>query len=193
MRSLWSSRVWIWMVLACGLVSGCRPSEIRLRLRSEARANEGRSVVLLVRTVAGAEPYRRDRYSDIERLVITPDASVLRVLSLPPGLGTPQTFRIPYPPQGGLALYALYGTAMADWRVLFLAPVPDRIDLTLGAEGIDRSQTREHRPLRLPRLPELPGAAAPTGPAAPTGGVPNATPPALPSMPAAKPAGGTPP
>lgn len=182
MNRLRASPLWLWALLACGCFTDCRPTEIRLRLRSAPLANGGRHVVVLVRTVEGALPYRRERYGDIEHLVTTPDASVLRVISVPPGLSTPQTFRVPYPPQGGLALYALYGTAVADWRVLFLTPVPDRIDVTLGTEGIDRSQTREHRPLRLPRLPTppagLPAPAAPTAPAAP-------------SMPTAKPPGGS--
>lgn len=178
MSLLCSSHTWVGAMLVCSLCTSCRPSEIQLRLRSDARANGCRSVVLLVRKVEDAASYRRDRYSELERLVITQDASVLRVLTVPPGLSRPQTFKIPYLTHGHLALYALYGTAMADWRVLFLAPVPDRIDLTLGSEGIDRSQTRAHRPRRLPKLPEsLPS-------------VPTVATPALSKNPTIKPAGG---
>lgn len=148
---------------------GCRPTDLRLRLRSDAQTNGGRPLIVMLRRVTSALPFRREHYSEIERLVITPDASVLRVLSMPPGVKKPLCVTIPYPTQGDVALYALYSAPVADWRVLFAAPVPDRIDLVLHADGIDRTKTREHRPLRLPRPPALPkGLPEPTLPTLPT-------------------------
>lgn len=160
----------------CLLLVGCRPTELRFHLRSDVQANTGRPLVVLVRSIDGAGTFRKDRYSDIERLVIAPDASVLHTLSLQPGLAKPQRFAIPYPSQGGIAVYALYAQIVSDWRVLFPSPVPDRIELLLGPDGIDRTQTREHRPLRLPRPPAaLKGLTDSVRPAVPT-----PTPPTLP-------------
>lgn len=137
-----------------GLIAcvGCQPSQIKLRLRSEAAANDGRPLVILVRSVDGAARFRSERYPDIERLVTAPDPSVLLLVTLQAGETKPRCIAIPYPTSGGFGIYALYSSPSADWRILFEPTLPDRVDVTLGRDGFDHRQTREHFPLRPPAV-----------------------------------------
>lgn len=136
--------------------AACAPTTVQLRLRSQTATNAGRPLAVLVRRVeAGAAAFRGQRYSELERLVTAPDASVLRSLFVYPQARGVRCIEFPYPSTGSFAVYALYGEPSGQWKVLYEPTLPNKIELWLGPAGLDLTRSRERRPLLAPRDPDL--------------------------------------
>lgn len=191
--------------LLCSSACLVRPGKVQLRFVSSAKTNGGHPLSILVRRVdGGAAAFRRDSYQEIERLVTSPDSSVLRSVTLLPQSDKARCIDFPYSLQSGYAIYALYASAQGDWKVLYEPTAPHRLVLVLGPSGIDLTQSKESRPPGSARDPEVQdqssrleslskkvaplmdkaGKGEAGGPGLPS--TPNLTPPAVPTLPSSR-------
>lgn len=129
------------------LAIGCiKPATTQVRFVSTAETNGGRPLALIVRK-SDSQSFRKDSYVDMERLFLTPDASVLRSLTVFPSEQAARCIDFPYQRTNGYAIYALYENAAGDWKILYEPTTPYRLELRLGPHQIDVMNSREKRPL----------------------------------------------
>lgn len=95
--------------------------------------NRGRPLQALVRAVT-LQQFVQDQYSNVARLVVGPDDSVLSSFAVFPGVD--QTITFTPPAKGGFAVYFLFtGATGASWKQLF-DTAPSTLRLELGDNEI---------------------------------------------------------
>lgn len=129
------------LVLALG-PGGCATWPLFITINADGETNQGRDVQVIVRSVP-LEKYRTEPYSQLAQLVLLPDKSVLRVLTIEPG--SKRRMLVSAPDSAPLALYFFYSTPTASWRMLLPQPLPYAVWVPLGRGGIKSNEVRECR------------------------------------------------
>lgn len=117
-----------------GLI-GCAPSPFKINVQSVATMNQNRPLYMVVRNV-DQKTFLTESYQTVASQVITPDPSVVQSEVVFPG--SKREIEIPTQTKTPVAIYFLF-TAPASgqsWKILIDQPLPDRVDLQLGIDGI---------------------------------------------------------
>ncbi len=139
--------------LCLALPAGCTKT-LQIVLRAGPDTNAGRPLQALVR-VTDRVAYGQETYAEIERLLSTPNATVLRSMTVYPKAGAVRELRIPKPERRAVGLYFLFADPQGAWKLLVEPTVPDRIELSLLRDRIDLQSIKERRGKRVPVDPEL--------------------------------------
>jgi len=136
----------VWLgVLLCLIVlteSGCTTWRLLITLRSTEDTNQGRPLQVLVRSVQ-AESYRSETYGDLAQLIIRPDKTVLRVVTLEPN--HKRRLWITAPSDKPVALYFLFSATTGSWKMLLPPPLPWSVSVPLGRNGVLVPDVKECR------------------------------------------------
>jgi hypothetical protein len=130
-----------WLLLFIG---GCAPGYVRVTLKADAETNQGRPLRVLVRSV-DEQSYRTETYSAVSALVIRPDATVLRSLTLEPRSGESRKLWIKSEKDKAMALYFFYTAPTASWKLWLRPALPWRLTVPLGRTGVKENDVRECR------------------------------------------------
>jgi len=136
----------LWLgVLLCLIAlaeSGCTTWRFFITLRSTEDTNGGRPLQVLVRSVQ-AESYRSETYGDLAQLIIKPDPTVLRVVTLEPS--QKRRLWIAAPSDQPVALYFLFSATTGSWKMLLPPPLPWSVSVPLGRNGVQVPSVKECR------------------------------------------------
>lgn len=142
------SRARAWLLLgAVALLGGCFPGYLRVVLAGGADINQGRPLQVLIRTVDQAQ-YRAESHAEVSALVVRPDASVLKTLSIDPRPKYSRGLWIKISKEKPVAFYFLYTSPSATWKLWLPSALPWRIRIPLGSGGVNSNAVRECRLLR---------------------------------------------
>jgi hypothetical protein len=131
------------LAMACALaLGGCSTSRLFLVLAGDANSNQGRPLQVLIRSVP-IDTYRAEPYAALARLVLSPDKSVLRMLTLYPQGPFRRCLSLTAPDKVPLALYFLYTSPVGSWKMLLPTPPPVYLRIPLGRDGVDVERVRE--------------------------------------------------
>lgn len=123
---------------------GCSQWRMSIILRTSAETNQGRPLQVIVRSVT-AETYRSEPYSALAHLLIQPDKSVLRMLTIYPREQSKRRLFITAPTDTPVALYFLYLSQTGSWKILLPPRLPWSISVPLGRNGVTAESVRECR------------------------------------------------
>jgi hypothetical protein len=123
---------------------GCVTWRMTLVLRASADTNQGRPLQVLIRSVP-VQTYRSEPYTALARLVIEPDKSVLRVLTIEPRDNYKRRLYLAVPAEVPVALYFLYESQTGSWKMLLPPRLPWSVTVPLGRKGVDVEDVRECR------------------------------------------------
>lgn len=139
--------------LSLALSAGCTKT-LQIVLRAGPDTNAGRPLQALVR-VTDRVAYGQETYAEVERLLGTPNVTVLRNTTVYPKAGAVRELRIPKPERRAVGLYFLFADPQGAWKLLVEPTVPDRIELSLLRDRIDLQSIKERRGKRAPVDPEI--------------------------------------
>jgi hypothetical protein len=120
---------------------------MQITLQGDAETNGGRPLQVLVRTLSLPE-YRSESYGAIVQLSLSPDASVVRTLTIEPRERFSQRFYVPVPSRSPVALYFLYTSQTGSWKMILQPPLPWSVRIPLSRRGVLVDQVSECRFLR---------------------------------------------
>ena len=125
-------------LLLSGLIalSGCAPSPLKIGVQSAATMNQDRPLYMVVRNV-DQKTFLTESYQTVANQVITPDPSVVQSEVVFPG--SKHELEMPKQSKTPVAVYFLFTTPApgTSWKILIDQPLPDRVDLQLGVDGIE--------------------------------------------------------
>lgn len=129
----------------CAVVStltslvGCLPGQVRVSLSNEPGSNRNTPFYLVVRKLE-AKDFAGQPYSEIVRLLDSPDPSVLRTQLLYPG--RKYRFYLKHPEKESLALYFLFTEPGGTWSLLLPRPLPWQVKASLRGNIVMREVVR---------------------------------------------------
>jgi hypothetical protein len=136
----------LWIVVMLGLLvcaqTGCTTWRFFITLRSTEDTNQGRPLQVLVRSVQ-AESFRTETYGELAQLLIKPDPSVLRVVTVEPS--QKRRLWIGAPSNKPVALYFLFSATTGSWKMLLPPPLPWSVSVPLGRNGVLVPDVKECR------------------------------------------------
>ncbi len=138
-----------WLARACALalvvsLSGCTTWRMIVTLRADADTNQGRPLQVLVRSVS-VSTYRSEPYASLARLVMQPDKSVVRALTIDPQDGYQRRLYLTVPSETPVALYFFYESQSGSWKMLLPPALPWTIVVPLGRNGVRTDAVKECR------------------------------------------------
>ncbi len=122
--------------------TGCTTWRFFITLRSTEDTNQGRPLQVLVRSVQ-AESFRTETYGELAQLLIKPDPSVLRVVTVEPS--QKRRLWIGAPSNKPVALYFLFSATTGSWKMLLPPPLPWSVSVPLGRNGVLVPDVKECR------------------------------------------------
>lgn len=122
--------------------TGCTTWRFFITLRSTEDTNQGRPLQVLVRSVR-AESFRTETYGELAQLLIKPDPSVLRVVTVEPS--QKRRLWIGAPSNKPVALYFLFSATTGSWKMLLPPPLPWSVSVPLGRNGVLVPDVKECR------------------------------------------------
>lgn len=136
----------LWLVVMLGLLvcaqTGCTTWRFFINLRGMEDSNQGRPLQVLVRSVQ-AESFRTETYGELAQLLIKPDPSVLRVVTVEPS--QKRRLWIRAPSNKPVALYFLFSATTGSWKMLLPPPLPWSVSVPLGRNGVLVPDVKECR------------------------------------------------
>lgn len=126
------------------LLCGCSTWRMIVTLRGDSEINQGRPLQVLIRSVSN-DTYRSEAYTTVARLVIQPDKSVIRLITIEPRDRYKRRLFLSVPDDMPLALYFFYGSQTGSWRMLLPPPLPFTVSIPLGRYGVRADDVRECR------------------------------------------------
>ena len=128
------------LAVACAALSGCASSKVSVRIDSKADANGGAPFYVVVRAV-DQSTFVTESYETIAgKTFQTPkDPSLVTAEVVYPGAKKEIVVEKPKGDQG-LGVYLLFTKPGERWKTARNAPLPDTLDLTVGASQIDAEE-----------------------------------------------------
>lgn len=128
-------------LLAAGGCSLFKPS-LKVELSGQRDINHGIPFHMLLRAVTTAQ-FRSETYTQVARLAVQADPSVLRaeVLYTPSSRPYQMTLNVPPPKESSVGLYFLFTAPTGNWRMLLEPPLPKVVRVSLGAGSIESSKS----------------------------------------------------
>ena len=106
-----------------------------VRIKPDEETNQGRPLQVLIRSVS-VDAYRSESYTALARLVIEPDKSVLRLVTIEPRRRASRLFYIGAPSKVPVAIYFFYVSSIGNWKMLLPPPLPFTVTVPLGPSGV---------------------------------------------------------
>lgn len=128
------------LALACASLAGCASSKVAVRIDSKAEANGGAPFYVVVRAV-DQSTFVTESYDAIAAKAFqTPrDPALVTAEVVYPGAKKEIVVEKPKGDQG-LGVYLLFTKPGERWKTARNAPLPDKLDLTVGANQIDADE-----------------------------------------------------
>jgi hypothetical protein len=127
--------------------TGCSTWRIAVILQTGPDTNHGRPLQVMLRSLS-VETYRSESYAELSQLVLKPDKSVIRQLTLDPLEQTKRRLYVTVPADQPLGLYFFYMTQTGSWKMLLPPRLPWTVTVPLGRNGVDVETVRECRIFR---------------------------------------------
>lgn len=125
------------LVAAAALAAGgCSSSKVAVRVDCDPAANGGAPFYVVVRAVEQGAFVTESYEAVASKVFATPaDPALLKAEVVHPGAS--MTVVVEKPKDTGLGVYFLYTRPGERWKTGRVAPLPDSIDITIGANQIE--------------------------------------------------------